>query len=154
MDPEVLEQAREEMRLLQDVISRRESHAVSQLNWLYTIVVGLSLLVLQAEAKLSPFNYIVLCLVVVLLFYLSDVIQRVPIDRAISRSRKIEGAINKKGDYDGVRLNASLSESRPFWGDLKFAFKLRICAPYVFCLIACMVVFCVALPVPTGAGDH
>jgi heme exporter protein D len=138
MKEEEREQAYVELKLLSVVISRRESAVYAKQNWLFTLISALSLAFLKNEPYLDGIEYLTIGLSLVAIFFVSEIIQRVPIMRAIDRSQKIEEQLREDKAWDGILMSEYLAKGKDWKDFFSFFYKIRIWAP--FAMIACLVV--------------
>ena len=147
---EATELAQEELRLLESVIARQERIVFEMRRWLYALLTAL--VIAKFEVKFCGDQLSFIGISLVLIFFVTELFQRVPIGRAIQRVGEIEQYLRdqirkREGKYDGPMLCESLSYKH-FSEDVakacEEALKARVFLPYLlliffFCLIGCIV---------------
>ena len=141
--------ALEEWKLCQSVISQLEDAIYRRQGWFFALITALVVSLLQKDPLLTGAQFTVLAIGIVLVFFVVEVIQRVPHHRAIRRSRRIEAYL--RGDlehnrYDGPVLSLSLGEGYGWRDDFAFFRRIRIWAPYAAMIIVILVVWYFAPP--------
>ena len=123
--------ALEEWKHCESIIARLENSINQRQAWFFALITALVVLLLQKDPLLSGWQFLCLGLAVVVVFLVTDVIQRVPVGRAIRRASAIESALRSGEEYQGSLLSQSLSEGS-FWTDMLIsACRLRVLWPYV-----------------------
>jgi len=132
----------EELKLLSSIIGRIESVIYQKQGWLFTLITGLTLALLKDDPLLCKGQFAIMSVSVTIIFYVADIVQRVPVHRAIKRSKTIEGFLSgKQSDYDGPDISGSLGQGKGSRDDFSFFLKIRVLAPYVGILIIIAVIY-------------
>jgi len=134
--------ATEELKLLSSIIGRIESAIYQKQGWLFTLITGLALALLKDDPLLSRGQFAIVSASITIIFFIADIVQRVPIHRAIKRSKSIEAYLSgQKSDYDGPKISESLGQGEGIKDAFSFFWKIRIWAPYVGILIVIAVIY-------------
>jgi hypothetical protein len=134
----------EEMKLLSSIIGRIENSIYKQKGWLLTLVTGLSLALLKDEPFISKQQYLFISILITILFLIVDGIQRVPVHRAILRSRDVETSLRENKNFDSPLISASLRKGN----DIKDAFEMirgiRVYFTYLAVILFILIIYCFA----------
>jgi hypothetical protein len=153
MDKKRQTYALEEWKLASVIIGRLEQGIYWRQGWLYTLVTALMLALLKDNPLLCKDQFAILAIGITALFFISEVIQRVPLHRAIKRSRAIEKSLRLGKKYQGPLLSKSLAgpklKSLKAWCRggyeiCQFLRRIRVWSPYVLLAILILLVYCIA----------
>src|SRR5262245_60538658 len=90
-----------EIERLQEIIARHEEHTFKIRGWLYAVLAALTLGLYTESVDLAPLAYSELAIIVILLFFAWELVQRAPKRVAIDRVSLIEAELRGNGLYDG-----------------------------------------------------
>ena len=130
----------EEWKLCQAVISQLEGAIYRRQGWFFALITALVVALLKDNPLLTRSHFTVLSLGFVGVFYMAEIIQRVPHYRAICRSHAIETCLRGEGDYDGPILSKTLGEGQSWRDFFAFFYRIRIWAPYVAIIAVILIV--------------
>jgi hypothetical protein len=133
--------ALEELKMLSVVIGRREAAVHSRQNWLFTIFGGISLLYLKREPYLDGCEYLLVTLTLLTVFYIAEIIERVPAYRAINRSLDIEECLKGNRKWEGITMSYNLRHGKGAKDFFAFFYRVRILAPYVVMALLAILLF-------------
>lgn len=132
----------EELKILSSIIGRIESTIYQKQGWLFTLVTGIALALLKDDPLLCKGQFSIIAVSITIIFYVADIVQRVPIHRAIARSKAVEDFISgKQSDYDGPAISESLGRGEGFKDALSFFWKVRVWAPYIGIIVMIAVIY-------------
>jgi hypothetical protein len=134
----------EEIKLLSSIIGRIESTIYQRHAWLFTLITGLTLALLKDSPLIRKQQFAVLSVSVTFVFWIADAIQRVPVYRAIERSRVVEGALRDDRDTNSPLISDSLSSGKSFTDFMHTAFRFRVLAPYLATVAAVGIIWWIA----------
>jgi hypothetical protein len=86
--------ATEELKILSSIIGRIESAIYQKQGWLFTLIIGLTLALLKDNPLIDKGQFAIISISITLIFFIADIVQRVPVHRAIRRSEQIEGFLS------------------------------------------------------------
>ncbi len=121
----------EEFKILSSIIGRIESAIYQKQGWSFTLITGLTLALLKDNPLICKQQFAAISISVTLVFYIADIVQRVPVHRAINRSRVVEAFLRGDSGYNGPSISDSIGQGEGFKDFFKFFWKLRVWAPYV-----------------------
>jgi len=150
MDKKRQTYALEEWKLALVIIGRLEQGIYWRQGWLYTLVTALMVALLKDNPLLCKDQFAILAIGITVLFFISEVIQRVPLHRAIKRSRAIEKSLRTGKKYQGPLLSKSLAgpklKSLKAWccEVRQFLRRMRVWSPYAVLVVLILLVYWVA----------
>ena len=121
----------EELKILSSIIGRIETAIYQKQGWLFTLITGLALALLKDNPLICKQQFASISILIAIVFYIADAIQRVPVHRAISRSHTIEEALRQNKDLDSPRISETLGEGSNAKDFFSVVCKFRVCAPYL-----------------------
>ena len=121
----------EELKILSSVIGRIENAIYQKQGWLFTLIIGLTLALLKDKPLICKQQFAAISISITIVFYIADIVQRVPVHRAIMRSRKVENSLRENKDFDSPLISDSLGEGNNIKDFFKTALRFRVWAPYV-----------------------
>lgn len=126
--------ATEELKLLSSIIGRIESAIYEKQGWLFTLITGLTLALLKDHPLLSKGHFALISVLITLIFLFADIVQRIPAQQAIERSKVIEQFLSRKeaATYDGPDISGSLGQDigiKAAWTSISFG--IRVWFPYL-----------------------
>lgn len=123
--------ATEELKILSSIIGRIESAIYQKQGWLFTLIIGLTLALLKDNPLIGKGQFAIISISITLIFYIADIVQRVPVHRAIRRSEQIEGFLSgNQSDYNGPMISEALGQGEGIKDSFSFFWKVRVWAPY------------------------
>jgi len=134
----------EEMKILSSVIGRIESSIYQKQGWLCTMITGLAVLLFTDKPVLCKEQFFAVAIIATVLFFLADAIQRVPVHRAIVRSKEVEKALRENRGLNSPLVSESLGEGKNILDFLKTAIRFRVWAPYLLIVGVVVVVYDIA----------
>ena len=134
----------EEMKVLSSIIGRTEAAIYQKQYWLFTLITGLAVVVLKDSPLICKEQFAVISIMATVIFYVADVIQRVPVHRAIARSKHIEKALRENRDFDSPKLSESLGTGKSLSDFFESAQRFRVWAPYLLIIILILAIYLVA----------
>jgi hypothetical protein len=135
----------EELKILSSIIGRIENAIYQRQGWLLTLITGLTLALLKDNPLICKQQFLAISIPITIVFYIADIVQRVPVHRAILRSENVEKSLRENNNFDSPLISKSLSEGNNIKDFLKIAHKLRVYAPYLG-IIAVIVIICLIAP--------
>jgi lipopolysaccharide export LptBFGC system permease protein LptF len=132
----------EELKILSSIIGRIESTIHHRLAWLLTLITALGLSLLKNEPFITAKQYALISILVTVGFWVVDAIQRVPVHRAVLRSKQVEKALREDEGFDSPSITSSLSDNHTRMEEFKIAFRWRVISPY---LAICLVILIILL---------
>lgn len=127
---------------MSSIIGRIESAIYQKQGWLFTLITGLTLALLKDDPLLCKGQFAIISVAIMTIFYVADIVQRVPVHRAIKRSKAIEGFLSgKQSDYDGLDISGSLGQGEGIKDAFSFFWKIRVWAPYGGILIMIAIIY-------------
>lgn len=121
----------EELKTLSSIIGRIENAIYQKQGWLFTLIIGLTLALLKDNPLISKQQFAAISILITIVFYIADAVQRVPVHRAIRRSKNIENSLRNNNNYDSPRISESLGEGCNINDFFAVALKFRVFAPYL-----------------------
>jgi len=125
----------EEIKLLSSIIGRIESTIYQRQAWLFTLITGLTLALFNDGPLISKQQFLVLSASIDIVFWIADAIQRVPVHRAIKRSKLVEKSLRRGKDPGSPLISVSLSSGKRYKDSLKdfghTLIRFRVFAPYL-----------------------
>jgi hypothetical protein len=134
----------EELKILSSVIGRIENAIYQQKGWLLTLITGLTLALLKDNPFICKQQFLAISIPITIVFYIADVIQRVPVHRAIFRSEKVEKSLRENNNFDSPLISKSLSEGNNFKDFFKIANKFRVYAQYLGIIAVIVIIYSIA----------
>lgn len=126
--------ALEELQILAGIIERKEAVRLRQRNWVITAVSGLSIALFSKGLDVSASEYAAVALTTIVIFWLMETVYQHVEDRAIQRSKDLEGILREGRPYDGPLISESLSP-RSLEEQLAYLAKTflapRVASPYL-----------------------
>jgi len=150
MDKKRQTYALEEWKLASEVIGRLEQGIYRRQGWLYALITALMVALLKANPLLCKEQFVILAIGITILFFVSEIIQRVPLHRAIQRSKAIEKSLRTDKKYQGPLLSESLAgpklKSLKAWCRevRQFLRRMRVWSPYALLAMLILLVYCIA----------
>jgi hypothetical protein len=164
MDKKRQTYALEEWKLASAIIGHLEQGIYWRQGWLYTLVTALMVALLKDNPLLCKDQFAILAIGITVLFFISEVIQRVPLHRAIKRSKTIEKSLRTDKKYQGPLLSESLAgpqkrKSKTLKGKIKSCFsslcyyfreiyqflrRIRVWSPYAVLAMLILLVYLIA----------
>jgi hypothetical protein len=153
MDKKRQTYALEEWKLTSDVIGRLEQGIYRRQGWLYALITALMVALLKDNPLLCRGQFVILAIGIAVFFFISELIQRVPLHRAIQRSKAIEQSLRIDKEYEGPFLSKSLAGPklkglkawcRGFREVCQFSRRIRVWGPYVVLILLILFVYWVA----------
>lgn len=134
----------EEMKVLSSIIGRIEGSIYQKQGWLFTMITGLALLLFKDNPALCKEQFFTVSVIATVLFYLADAIQRVPVHRAIVRSKLVEKALRENRHFDSPSVSDSLGNGKNIEDLFETAIRFRVWAPYLLIFGVIVVVYVIA----------
>jgi hypothetical protein len=137
----------EEIKLLSSIIGRIESTIYQRHAWLFTLITGLTLALFKDSPLICKQQFFVLSASITIVFWITDAIQRVPVHRAIERSKAVEESLRNGKEPGSPLISASLSGKSckdSFKDFMHTAFRFRILTPYLATLAVVGIIWCIA----------
>lgn len=136
----------EELKILSSIIGRIENTIHQRLAWLLTLITGLTLSLLKEDPLISGGQFVVLSIFATVAFWVADGIQRVPVHRAIERSKQVEKSLRDNQGFNSPLITDSLSKGRMNKGEFKkVAYRSRVIAPYLATGAVVVIIWCISL---------
>ena len=136
----------EEQKILSSIIGRIESMIHQRYVWLLTLITGLTLALLKEDPFVSGKQFAVLSIFATVAFWVADGIQRVPVHRAIERSKQVEKSLRENQNFNSPLITDSLSKGSMSWGEFKsVAFRLRVISLYFATVAFVLIIWCIFL---------
>ena len=136
-----LDLAIEELKILFSIISRHDDLSFKIKKWAITI--NSALIIGIASGKITEYianNYLILFLPVLpLIFLWIDVIHRVAMDRAIKRQADVEECVRNNNNYDGPKIDMTLSKPNSFKDQMKALNNVRMYFIYLILVISIII---------------
>ena len=95
----------EELKILSSIIGRIETSMYQKQGWLFALITGLTLALLKNIPLICRQQFVTISLAITLVFYIADVIHRVPLYRAILRSEKVEEKLKDNKTFDSPLIS-------------------------------------------------
>jgi len=134
----------EEMKILSSIVGRIETSIYQKQGWLFTMITGLAVVLLKDNPVLCKGQFVIISVIATVIFYIADIIQRVPVHRAIIRTKQVEKALRENQVLDSPLVSDSLSKGK----DLKDLFdtgrRFRVWAPYFLIIGVIIVIYAIA----------
>ena len=122
--------ALEEWKLCQSVIANQEAIIYKRQSLLVTVIGAATAIALPSDVHLlEPSGYLLLSLCIIVLFFILEVIQRLPHIRAIKRATEVEEDL-RKSKYEGPNLSHHLGHGGRWTDALVSLTRIRVLAPY------------------------
>ena len=103
----------EELKILSSIIGRIENSIYQKQGWLFTLITGLTFILLKDNPLLCKEQFSIIAVAITIVFYIADIVQRVPVHRAINRSKEIEDFLSGKiSTYSGPNISGSLGQGK------------------------------------------
>jgi len=135
----------EELKILSSIIGRIETSMYQKQGWLFALITGLALALLKNSPLICRQQFVTISLAITLVFYIADVIQRVPLYRAILRSEKVEEKLRDNKTFDSPLISKSLGEGKPLKDFLKTALSFRGSITYIAIIAVIVIIYMIAL---------
>ena len=132
----------EEWKLSQSVIAQLEDSIYRRQGWLFALITALLFALLGNDAMLTKSQFAFLAVGILVVFYIAEIIQRVPHHRAIQRSRQIEKYLRGEDTYEGPSLSQWLGQGNGLWDFFAFWHRVRIWAPYAAVTLVVLIALC------------
>ena len=134
----------EELKILSTIIGRIENAIYQKQGWLLTLITGLTLAVFKDNPFICKQQFLAISIPITIVFYIADVVQRIPVHRAIKRSKKVERSLEKNNSFDSPSISESLSKGKSIKDFFAIAKKFRVFAPYLGIIAAILIIYCIA----------
>lgn len=134
----------EELKILSSVIGRIETAIYQKQGWLFTLVIGLTLALLKDNPFICKQQFASISILITIVFYIADAVQRVPVHRAILRSHTIEEALRQNNNFDSPRISEALGEGSNTRDFFSVARKFRVWAPYLGIITVIIIIYFIA----------
>lgn len=134
----------EELKILSSIIGRIENAIYQRQGWLLTLITGLTLALLKDNPFICKQQFLAISIPITIVFYIADIVQRVPVHRAILRSENVEKSLRENNNFDSPLISKSLSEGNNIKDFLKIAHKLRVYAPYLGIIAVIVIIYLIA----------
>lgn len=132
----------EELKLLSSIIGRIENAIHQRQGWLLTLITGLTLVLLKDDPIINKGQFAIISLLITIIFYIADIVQRVPVHLAVGRSREVESFLSgKQADYDGPRISDTLGQGSGIKDCMSICFRVRVWAPYGGLIILISIIY-------------
>lgn len=99
----------EELKLLEDKISRHANLAFQNRGWLFALLTALVIGLFDEKDKISSLNFLLISLILTCTFFFMELIQRIPQRQAMARAKEIEEILRNERNYDGPKISISLT---------------------------------------------
>ena len=144
MNEEQRQSAIEEMKLLSSIIGRIESIIYQRQAWLFTLITGLALVLFKDNPLISIGQFLYLSVSIAFVFWIADAIQRVPVSRAIERSKAVEQSLRESRYNDSPLITDSLSTGRDCKDFVHTLFRFRVMTPYLATIVVVGIIYWIA----------
>lgn len=135
--------ALKEYEFLQNIIARQESTRLTIRNWLFGLVTGLIIAFYSNDFILPQWQFTLLSIFLILMFYCTKLLHRVAEYRAMVRSTEIEEILRCGTYYDGPKIGKSLGKRNTIKDQIaQISINPRINIPYITLLF---IIFLIAL---------
>ena len=134
----------EELKILSSIIGRIENAIYQKQGWLFTLITGLTLVLLKDNPFICKQQFLAISIPITVLFYIADVVQRVPVHRAILRSGNVENSLRDNNNLDSPLISKSLSEGKNTKDFFNIAHKFRVYAPYLGIIAVIVIIYLIA----------
>ena len=136
--------AKEELKILSSIIGRIENAMYQKQSWLFALITGLTLAVLKDNPLISKQQFVIISMAITVVFYIADIVQRVPLYRAILRSQKVEEKLKDNKNFDSPLISKSLGEGKPLKDFLKTACSFRGSITYIALILVIVIIYVIA----------
>lgn len=134
--------ATEELKLLSSIIARIESAVYQKQGWLFTLVTGLTLALLKDNPLIRKGQFAIISGSITIIFFIADIVQRIPVHRAVRRSEQVEGFLaGVHEDYNGPAISKALGQGEGIKESLTFFWKPRVWFPYGGIIVAILIIY-------------
>ena len=133
MDDDKRSVAIEELKLLSAIIGRIEGTIFQRHAWLFSLITALALALFNKHPLICKQPFLFISSFTTIVFWITDAIQRVPVHRAIERSKIVEEALRKNSYLCTPLISDELSNGKNFVDFLHCAFRLRVWIPIICC---------------------
>ncbi|HBY02154.1 MAG TPA: hypothetical protein DEG92_06430 [Rikenellaceae bacterium] len=124
--------ALKEYEFLQNIIARQESIRLTIRNWLFGLVTGLIIAFYSNDFILSQWQFTLLSIFLILMFYWTELLHRVAEYRAMVRSTEVEEILRSGTSYDGPKIGKSLDKRNTIKDQIaQIPNNPRIYIPYI-----------------------
>jgi hypothetical protein len=120
----------EEIKILSSIIGRIENAIHQRLAWLFALITGLTLALMKNPPIIRKNQFFAISFAVTIVFWIADAIQRVPVHRAIERSREVERSLRDNQYVNCPLISDSLSNGN-CCDFFHTAFRPRVLAWYL-----------------------
>lgn len=124
----------EELKIFQDVIYGQEEIRFKIKSWAFALISAISIAFLSKKTNFSSVEYLFISVGILFLFFWTDAIHRVAQDRSQKRTFDIECFLRGETEYDGPKVNISLSRADTIKELLRSAKHVRVYFPYLVLL--------------------
>lgn len=135
----------EELKILSSIIGRIENAIYQKQGWLFTLITGLTLALIKEKPLIDKIQFAAISIFITIIFFIADLVQRVPVSRAIQRSRKVETSLRENKDFDSPLISKSLSDGNNAKDFFKNAIRIRVYALYLGIILAIAIIYFIAL---------
>jgi len=104
----------EELKILEDKINRHANLAFQNRGWLFAILVALVIGLYEKKLHLGTCTFLLFAYLIILAFFIMELIQRLPQKQALSRASTVEKMIRGELPYNGPKISDSLSMGGKF----------------------------------------
>lgn len=144
MNEEQRQLALEEVKLLSSIIGRIESTIYQRQVWLFTLITGLALALFKDGPLICRQQFLYLSVSVTIVFWIADAIQRVPVHRAIERSKVVEKSLREGKYKESPLITDSLGNGKSCKDFVRTLFRFRVMAPYLATLAVIGIIWLIA----------
>jgi hypothetical protein len=136
--------ALEELKILSSIIGRIENAMYQKQSWLFALITGLTLALLKENPLICKQQFAAISIAITIVFYIADIVQRVPLYRAVLRSEKIEETLRDNKHFDSPLISKSLGEGKPLKDLLKTASSFRGSITYIAIMSVIVIIYIIA----------
>ena len=130
----------EEIKILSSIIGRIENAIHQRLAWLFALITGLTLALINYSPLIRKNQFAALSLAVTIVFWIADANQRVSVHRAIKRSREVERSLRDNQYVNCPLISDSLSKGN-CCDFFRSAFRLRVWAWYLATAVVVVIIW-------------
>ena len=128
-----LQTALEERKIIQEIIHNQEAIRMKLVGWCITIISGFTIAFHSKTIEILGYEYGIFAGLVVVVFFLLDIVNRSVFYKMIKRSKAVESMIQDSANkYDGFKIEKTMSEPTQ-WNNIKYDF--RLISPYMALII-------------------
>jgi hypothetical protein len=134
----------EELKILSSIIGRLENGMYQKQGWLFALITGLALALLKDSPLICKQQFATISIAITIVFYIADIVQRVPLYRAVLRSEKVEERLRDNKNFDSPLISKSLGEGKPLKDFLKTASSFRGSITYIAIMAVIIIIYMIA----------